>query len=109
MSAEYLPANYVSGPPVPQMGKHWIDITSPEFNGATFTQTFIYRSYDSKITFNEPMITKAFLDNTTQFERSIPQPAKVQKTGYYPTKLIVVRQAEGTAIILDGFVYREAS
>ncbi len=55
------------------------------------------------------MITKAFLNNTAQFERAIPQPAKVQKTGCYPTKLIVVRQGDVTSIILDGFVYRQAS
>jgi hypothetical protein len=108
--ADYVPANYVAGPPVPKMGMHWIDVTSPEFApGGTFTQTFIYGSNDGKITFYEPMITKAFIDATTQFQRNIPQPAKVQKSGYYPTKLLVVKQDGLISIVLDGFVYRQAS
>ena len=107
---DYLPANYISpAPGVPQMGRHWVDVTSPEFNGQLFTQTFIYGSYDGKITFYEPMITKAFLQNTTSFERSIPQPAKFQKSGYYPTKLRVVRHDGVTEIVLEGFVFKQAS
>jgi hypothetical protein len=108
--AEYLPTNYVAGPPIPQMGLHWIDVTSPEFApGGTFTQTFIYGSNDGIITFYEPMITKAFIDANPAFQRSIPQPSKVTKSGYYPTKLLVVREGGSTSIILDDFVYRTAS
>ena len=88
-AADYIPANHVPGAPVPMMGKHWVDITSPEFNGQTFTQTFIYGSYDGKVVFYEPMITLDFLKNTSNFERNIPQPAKFKTAGYYPTKLHV--------------------
>lgn len=105
----YVPANYVGGPSVPAMGKHWVDITSPEFNGQTFTQTFIYGSYDGKIAFYEPMITLDFLKNTNNFERSIPQPAKFKTAGYYPTKMRIVKHADVTEIVLDEFVYRQAS
>lgn len=108
-AADYLPAMYVGAAPVPQMGKHWIDVTSPELNGASFTQTFIYGSYDGKVTFYEPMITLDFLKNTNHFERPIPQPARFQKSGYYPTKMQVVKHGNATNIILDGFVYRHAS
>ncbi|MGI8637700.1 MAG: hypothetical protein ACR2KZ_20055, partial [Segetibacter sp.] len=59
-TASYLPQNYFPGAPVPQMGKHFVDIASPELNGQPFTQTFIYGSYDSKVTFYEPMITLDF-------------------------------------------------
>jgi hypothetical protein len=108
--AVYVPANYVAGPPVPKMGLHWLDVTSSEFQpGGTFTQTFIFGSNDGKMTFYEPMITKAFIDATTQFERSIPQSAKVQKSGYYPTKLLVVKEGASTSIVLDKFIYRQAS
>lgn len=106
--ADYLPQNYVPGPPVPKMGKHFIDVTSPELNGQPFSQTFIYGSYDGKVTFYEPMITLAFLKSTTTFERTIPQPAKFKKAGYYPTKMHVTKHDGMTDIVLDGFVQRQA-
>lgn len=111
-AADYIPANHVAGPPVPQMGLHWVDITSPELNPnnpATFTQTLITGSYNGKVTFLEPMITLEFLKNTTSFERSIPQAAKVQTTGYYPTKMRIIKQAGETTIRLEAFVFRQGS
>jgi hypothetical protein len=108
-AAEYVPTNFIAGPSVPMMGKHWIDVTSPELNGATFTQTLLYGSYDSKLIFVEPMITLNFLKNTNSFERPIPQPAKFKTAGYYPTKLRIVKRNGTTEIILDGFTYRSAS
>ena len=106
----YLPPTYFNpGGGVPQMGVHWIDVTSPELSGATFTQTFIYGSYDGKVTFYEPMITEAFLLANPNFERAIPQPAKVQETGYYPTIMRIQKLSGVTNIILEGFVLRQAS
>jgi hypothetical protein len=109
-AADYIPANHIDGPGIPTMGKHWIDFTSPELGGQVpFTQTFILGSYDSKVVFYEPMITKAFLEQTPLFERPIPQPAKFKEAGYYPTKMRIVKHDGVTEIILDGFVYRQAS
>jgi hypothetical protein len=109
-AAAYLPANHISGAPVPQMGLHWLDITSPELSGvAPFTETFIYGSYDAKVVFYEPMITWDFLKTTANYQRQIPQPASFQQSGYYPTKMRVVKRDGTTNIILDGFVYRTAS
>jgi hypothetical protein len=111
-AAPYLPANYFGGDPVPTMGKHFVDITSPELdpvNPQPFTQTFIYGSYDNKVVFYEPMITLDFLLNTQVFERSIPQPAKYQQSGFYPTKMRVIKVAKQSQIILEDFVYRTAS
>jgi len=88
---------------------HWLDFTAPELNGATFTQTFIYGSYDGQVTFYEPMITEQFILANPAFERAIPQPAKVQKTGYYPTKMRIAKADKITNIILEGFVLRQAS
>ncbi len=106
----YFPANYFNpGGGVPQMGAHWVDVTSGEFNGQEFTQTFIYGSFNGKVTFYEPMITLDFLKNNSNFERNIPQPAKFQKTGYYPTKMKVVKHDGVTEIILDGFVHHTQS
>ncbi|WP_431215365.1 hypothetical protein ACQ86N_12090 [Puia sp. P3] len=45
---------------VPEMGTHWVDVTTPELNGQPFTQTFLYGTYDGKVTFYEPMITSGF-------------------------------------------------
>jgi hypothetical protein len=108
----YLPPMHMGADPVPTMGKHWVDVTSPELNPNNpqpFTQTFIYGSYDSKVVFYEPMITLDFLKATSNFERTIPQPTKFEKTGYYPTKMIIQKQGKETNIILAGFVYKTAS
>lgn len=108
----YIPANHFNAGPVPQMGTHWIDATSPELhptNPSRFTQTFIYGSYDGKVNFYEPMATLEYLKATTNFERQIPQPAKFQVSGYYPTIFRIVKEGTLTNIILDGFVYRQAS
>jgi hypothetical protein len=107
--AYFPPAYFNAGGGVPQMGAHWVDLTSGEFNGQPFTQTFIYGSYDGQVTFYEPMITLDFLKNNSNYERSIPQPAKVQKTGWYPTKLRVVKHDGVMEVILDEFAYRTQS
>jgi hypothetical protein len=106
---EYMPANYIPLPGgVPQMGRHWADVTSPELAGQTFTETFIYGSYDNKVTFYEPMITLDFLKKTSAFGRNIPQPSKVQISGHYPTKMNVRKHDGLTDVTLTDFVYREA-
>lgn len=109
-AAPYFPANYFNpGGGVPKMGAHWLDFTTPELNGAQFTQTFIFGSYAGQVSFYEPMITKAFIDANSSFERIIPQPSKYQKDGYYPTKMRIAQTAGWTNIILEEFVYRTAS
>ena len=105
----YIPANHIAGPGVPMMGKHFIDATSPELGGQTFTQTFLYGSYDTKVVFWEPMITLDFLKNNSNFERPLPQPAKFREAGYYPTRMKVSKQNGITKISLDEFIYRQAS
>jgi hypothetical protein len=106
----YFPPTYINpGGGVPQMGAHWVDFTSPELNGASFTQTFIYGSYNGRVNFYEPMITEEFIKTNANFERAIPQPAKYQKTGYYPTKMRIAKSNGVTNIILEGFMLRLAS
>jgi hypothetical protein len=109
-AAAYFPPTYMNIPSgVPQMGTHWFDFTAPEFNGAVFTQTFLFGSYNGKVTFYEPMITKAFIDANPVYERAIPQPAKVQQSGYYPTKMKITKTAGTTQVTLESLVYRTAS
>ena len=106
----YFPATYFNpGGGVPKMGAHWVDVTSGEFAGQPFTQTFIYGGYDGKVIFYEPMITLDFLKNSSNFERTIPQSARVQKTGWYPTKMRIVKHDGLTEIVLDGFTLRQQS
>ena len=94
--AAFVPAGYVSPPPplaasaVPQMGVHWTDVKSPEFNGQVFSSTFIFGSWDGQYIFLEPMITKAYLDShPANATRNIPQPAQWAKPGSYPTTYTV--------------------
>jgi hypothetical protein len=111
-SAEYYPAKYINpgaATAVPQMGGHFIDVTHDEFQGKTFGEAFLFGSFDGKVTFYEPMITLDFLKKNSNFEREIPQPAKVQKSSWYPTKMKVVKHDGITEVVLDQFVYRKQS
>lgn len=81
-----VPPFYVPAPEgVPQMGWHWVDPRSPEYNGQPFTATFIYGFYNGEMNFIEPMITQEFIEATTWFSRKVPVPEKVLISGYYPT------------------------
>lgn len=107
-SAEYFPANYFGIPGgVPQMGKHWIDVTSPEFHGQPFTETFIYGSFDGKVIFHESMVAKSYLDTLTSFTKAIPQPAKVKNSGYYPTKYSIKKTNGEYVVSFTDFVYKQ--
>lgn len=107
---DYLPVNYFNpGGGVPKMGCHWVDVTSAEFTPQGFGQTFIFGTYDGKVTFWEPMVTKAFFEAHAQFKRSIPQPKKFATSGYYPTTLELLKTDAGYWVILEDFEYREAS
>jgi len=109
--ASFMPQNFISTPGgVPQMGAHWVDVTSLEFNGQGFSQTFLMGSYDGKVIFYEPMITKEFVDTHSSYVRAVPRPAKVQKNGYYPTKMRLETTSDGTVnIILEEFEFRSQS
>ena len=84
---QYIPTDYMSGVmAVPNMGVHWVDSTSSEFQGKPFTATFIYGFYHGKMLFVEPMITQAFLQTHPDASFNVKQPAEFQTSGYYPTK-----------------------
>jgi len=61
----FVPEGYVLAPgsEEPGVGAHWIDPASHEFHGKAFTHTFIYGSYDGRLIFVEPMMSKAFLES----------------------------------------------
>jgi hypothetical protein len=82
--ADTIPAGFIATPGVMKMGVHWVDPTGPEFKGTPFTQTFLYGAFDGKVTFIEPMITKAFIESKAESVQSIKQP-KVFPAGSFPT------------------------
>lgn len=108
---EFVSQGYISpiGDVIPRMGRHWIDPTSPEFNGETFTATFIYGSYDGEMNFLEPMVTRAFLETRPSFTRPLKLPARYAVPGHYPTSYSVTYHASANEyrIALGGFVRRD--
>jgi hypothetical protein len=92
-----VPAKYVHrdhidvGAAVPDMGNHLIDSKSPELakDGPPFTHTFIFGAYDGRITFLEPMITRAYLASKPDTCTRINQPEAWEVAGWYPTKYCV--------------------
>lgn len=91
--ANYLPAGYVMDTGMQRMGMHWRDPASPELSGQPFTSTYLYGSYNGKITFVEPMIAKSYLDSKPALvKRTVKLPQLGSTTGY---------QATGYSIVYD--------
>ncbi|MCY0938442.1 hypothetical protein [Streptomyces sp. H34-S4] len=92
---QFLPQDYQdNGVAEAAMGNHLVDMNSPEWSSVAFTQTFIYGAYDSKISFLEPMITKAWLEGiATGVNPSrcwpIKQPQQWQIAGWYPQEYCI--------------------
>lgn len=100
----------------PGMGNHLIDTTGPEFHGAPFTHTFIYGTWDEKVTFLEPMITKDYLQGLvegSQDDRCVPikTPKAYQKSGWYPTSYCMRYRdnRDEVTVSMEDFVYRKAA
>jgi len=108
-AANKLPTGYITPPnlapgrTVPMMGRHWVDPTSPEYApGGTFTHTFIYGTYDGRVTFIEPMFTKAMLVAGLNIEQPIKQPAVYEVTGkYFPTHYTIRHDAGAHEYIIS--------
>jgi hypothetical protein len=125
--ADELPAGYVSShllmnlspaqASVPKMGLHWIDTKSPELppRNQPFTATFIIGSWDGKVIFDEPMITRDFIlaqrDAATATDRRISVPAAQRyiPAGFYMNgyRVSYDRQAREFRIALTGLAWRE--
>ncbi|GAB3707625.1 DUF5602 domain-containing protein [Spirosoma flavus] len=107
-ASAYLPTDFVKGPGgVPMMGAHWSDMTSPEFKGSPFTETFVYGSYDGHVTFWEQMVAMSYLKTNPTFDKAIKLPAQYETPGYYPTRYSIRTNADGSQdVALDGFTKR---
>jgi hypothetical protein len=113
---EQMPPGYISvGAVEPGMGNHLLNAAAPEMTGeAPFTQTWIYGTYAGKITFFEPMITLAFLEEQPEEVcAEIAMPEAMPESGFYPSQYCIRYMAgeddsDGAyAVTLEDFVEYE--
>ena len=100
----------------PAMGNHLFDQAATEFHGVPFTRTWIYGTYDGKISFYETMIAKSWLDGLrsgSAEDACVPfaQPEAWRETGWYPTRYCIeYRENRGDyTVSLTGFAFRIGS
>jgi hypothetical protein len=109
-AAGSLPATYAysAGSAMPMMGGHWIDRQSQEFHGHPFDRTLVYGTWDGKVIFMQPMITRAFIQSKPQGTYEIPRTEKVPAPGWYPSAYTVKYEesAKEYRIGLVGFAKR---
>lgn len=88
--AEFRTPGWIAppGPPVenavPRMGVHWINPSSPEFQGQPFTRTFIFGAWDGKFHFYEPMVARDYLLGKPDDVVDLPAAAQYTPAGWYP-------------------------
>lgn len=112
-----LPANFMHpdftnvNAVAPAMGNHLVDLTSAEFKGQKFTQTWIYGVYDGRVTFYEVMLTRDYLLSRPAACFALKSPAAVGLRGYYPAQYCVryLPQSNEYTVSMENFVLREAS
>ncbi len=110
-AADFIPEGYVNVPNsvVPRMGSHWVNPLGREFQGQTFTSTFLFGSYDGRLIFAEPMITKSFLETKPDVTELIKLPKSYERRGtYYPTRYTVRYDAAAKeyTVALEGMTLR---
>ena len=120
---EYIPARYLSSHllvgkapgevSVPQMGLHWLDLASSELppTSKPFTATYILGTWDGRVIFDEPMITRDFIMSRRTaggFEIAVPVAQRSAPAGYYPDGYSVTYDAKAREyrIALTGLDYR---
>lgn len=110
-AAEFVPEGYsfIPDSTVPRMGAHWVNPLGRELNGQPFTTTFLFGSYDGRLIFAEPMITKSFLEAKTNVTELIKLPKSYERRGaYYPTKYSIRYDAAAKeyTVALEGMTRR---
>lgn len=92
--ADQIPAGYVDPGigPVPLMGVHWVDPSSPELqpeDPTPFTRTFLYGTWDGRLIFAEPMVTTEHLGTRPNERIAIPVASRYDPEGYYPESYVI--------------------
>jgi hypothetical protein len=98
-----VPAGYkvIPDTAVNQMGVHAVDLAAPEFHGKPFTATFIYGYYKGKLTFIEPMITRAYLLKRPNKSWAVKTPQRYSFAAAYPTRYSVRYEAAHKAYVIS--------
>jgi hypothetical protein len=108
----HVPEGYMFAPESeePGMGGHWVDGGSHEFHGKDFTTTFIYGSYNGKVIFWEPMITKSYLESKPDVTIPLKLPQKYETTGYYPDSYSITfdESRKEYTVSFDGLTLRKS-
>ncbi|MBP2282824.1 hypothetical protein H4V97_001142 [Flavobacterium sp. CG_23.5] len=108
----YMPLGYATPPGqgavYGQMGKHWLPIP---FNYLPFTKVMVYGTYDGKIVFVEPMVTREYLSANPDFSAAYSQPKLFEKAGNYPSRYNIYRDSKtgNIKITLSDFLARAAT
>jgi hypothetical protein len=125
-TGDFVPASYVVGKPpaatpasvaFPGMGVHWQDLLSPEYQRILgrpeayqpFTKTYVYVTWNGRITALEPMITREYLMRRTTETVQVRQPARYPEPGWYPAGYRIEydgRAAEYRIALVD-FAWRD--
>jgi hypothetical protein len=107
--AGLVPAGYkvIPDTAIDKMGVHAVDLAAPEFHGKSFTATFIYGYYKGRLTFLEPMITRAYLLKRPNKNWPVKTPQRYSFAAAYPTGYSVRYEAAHKAYVisLDGLKY----
>jgi hypothetical protein len=124
-TGDFVPPLYVVGKPpgatpaavaFPGMGVHWQDLLSPEYQRILgrpdayrpFTKTYVYVTWDGRITALEPMITREYLLRRSTEVVPVRQPARYPEPGWYPGayRIEYDEQASEYRIALVDFSWR---
>ncbi|MHB8471834.1 MAG: hypothetical protein ACYDC8_03070 [Gammaproteobacteria bacterium] len=109
--AMYMHPDFVDvGAVVARMGNHYLDLNSPEYHGHTFDETFVYGTYDGKLTFWEIPTTIDYLKTDPSTCTDIRQPYAYQESGYYPARYCIRYRPrlQDYTVSLEGFVFHQA-
>ncbi len=105
---DMMPDGYTLVPAVvPMMGNHLMDMSAPEFTGKPFTYTYIWGLYDGKLTFMEPMITKAFFETGQDVTLPLKMPKAMPKAGVYPTEMQIQHLTDSKTYVVSLGSFKE--
>jgi len=105
-AADHVPANYVYPPAsdvVPEMGRHAHDPN--DYQGTFTTKVNVAGFYNGQLTFVEPTVTQAYLEQKVNFTLSVPRPAVLGRTTRYPTTFTATYDAatDSYTFVYSGF------
>jgi hypothetical protein len=99
----YLPPGLRRGAGTPRMGQHWgVADAAPDQAGRPFEKVMVIGSYDGRLIFLEPMMTRAFLLTRPDVTIPIRAPARAEGTLWWPEAYGVSFRDGVHRIILTG-------